>query len=276
MPLISIPEITVYRPLPVKVVPRPEVEGAKPWMTNGELQLLKAGHDRRRMRRRAVLVLGLGAVALLGLLVGAQVVFFAKPTEAALSGQMVQVAQQALDTYSTPSVPLALSSTSVVLEQKLDRSRQRYQFTVSLRLLQPLYVPAHSNGTLEYDQLRIALKNARARPRDENPQDMGGFPADLPQLVQRSHFAGEKTRITTTLEARRSGWSWKFSPLSRSPFVCRRPLQGSILHSFGQVAIYDELRPDPALGARLDEIRSFLRRRAGVADNAAPARREPR
>lgn len=166
--------------------------------------------------------------------------------------------------FSKPTVPLAASSAIVFLEQKTGFSRQHYRVTVSLRLLQPLYVPAHSNGTLEYEQLRLGLATARAGPPPASRPDLGSFPPELPQLVRRSHFAGEKTRITTTVEARRSGWRWKFAAPDRFALVCRRPFQGGILRSFGNVAVYDELRPDPALNARLDEVRSYLRRRAGA------------
>lgn len=268
MALISIPEITVYKRIEVKVLPRPEVEGAKPWMTSGELMLLKSEHDRRRIRHRSLLVLGLGIVGYFVVLELSLAMFAATPTDAALAAQVSQVAQQALATFSTPTVPLAVSGTAAVLEQKISRSRQLYQFTVSLRLLQPLYLPAHSNGTLEYEQLRLGLANAKSRSKSAGQSDPGIFPVDLPQLVQRSHFAGEKTRITTTLEARRTGWWWRFAPLSGSKLVCRRPLQGTILSTFPHALVYDEVRPDPALRARLNEVRAFLRQRAQVAHPA--------
>ncbi len=264
MALISIPEVTVYKRIEVKVLPRPDVPGAKPWMTSGELLLLKAQHDRRRVVNRTILVLGLVILGCLGLLELSQSVLAAAPAKAALAEQVARVAQQALETFSTPTVPLAISSASTVLEQKVSRSHQHYHVTVVLRLLQPLYLPAHSNGTLEYEQLRIGLANARSRPQSDGLPGMGGIPAELPPLVQRSHFAGETTRITTTLEAIRSGWRWKFSPVNRSTLVCRRQLQGSILSAFPNALVYDEIRPDPALRARLDEIRAFLSREAGA------------
>jgi hypothetical protein len=268
MPLISVPEITVYKRIQVKVVPRPDVAGAKPWMTNHDLMLLKAAHDRRRFLRLAP-ALVLGIVGLFGLTEVARDVLAGAPSKTALAAQADRVARQALAEFSSPLMALAISSTSATLKLKSNRSQQQYQVTVWLRLLQPLYVPAHSNGTLEYEQLRLGLETAKAQTSPEDWRDKLNFPADLPQLVQRSHFAGEKLRITATLEATRSGWHWRFPSSIRYPLVCQSPFKGGILSTYPNVAIYDELRPNPALRAHVDEVRLFLRRRAG-AERAVP------
>jgi|GEM_PF-4342838 len=268
MPLLSVPEITVYKRIEVKVVPRPDVAGAKPWMTTHDLMLLKAAHDRRRFLRLAI-ALVVGIVGLLGLVEVSRDVFAGVPTKATLAAQADHVARLALAEFSSPTMPLAISSASATLKLKIDRSRQQYRVTVWLRLLQPLYLPAHSNGTLEYEQLRLGLETTKAQTSPEDWRDKLNFPTDLPQLVQRSHFAGEKIQITATLEATRSGWRWRFPAVSRYPLVCPSPFKGSVLSTYPNVVIYDELRPDPVLRAHVDEVRLFLRRRAG-AERAVP------
>ena len=243
------------------IPPSPGTSGVSPWLHLSSLQRLQATRQRRARRVRWAKLLVVGGVGLWLVQALAPSILARAPKSAELNAEADRVARLALIEESNPFAPLVVAAKEVTVEHELNGDERLYRISVRLKLPRALYVPAFSNGTRGYDGLRLALEDARYEVSMSGGHDfegLGPIPEPLPrQLVQRSHFAGEEITVTSSVIAKRSGFQWRFS----SPFpsvlrtdrklIGRADLDDSML-------VFDEIRPDPALVKRLEDVREFL------------------
>ncbi|HUR60566.1 MAG TPA: hypothetical protein VM029_22790 [Opitutaceae bacterium] len=240
---------------------------------------------RRRLRNQWAKITGavVGGLVALHLLV-TQVVNRA-PSDAMLQAYGQGIAGTVVPYYSSVLQPLQVERTVVALNEAVDSRHLRYATEITLRLREPLYKPAFSNGTAAYRQLQESLQSARADELKFKLFEGKTAPeaAELPPLLQVSHPAGQPVVVRVPFEAHRFGWAWRLGP----PLLDRRSasqrLEGEALTRFAGApyllfedrATLGEIRRRSALArAYIVAVRAELQKRsqaAPVADASAKA-----
>ncbi len=136
------------------------------------------------------------------------------PADHQLEARAQAVATGVLPFYSTASVPLHVDGATVELQDRVDGTHLRFLVRVTLRLRQPLFAPANSNGTAAYRTAQHSLESARLLEKKLAGQPVTlPLPPEMPPLLQLVHRAGEPVVVTVPLDAERFGWSWRFRPV---------------------------------------------------------------
>lgn len=154
------------------------------------------------------------ALAVLGFEL-AQRLFNRLPSDARLAGAGAALGAQFLVTYSTEAHPLVFAQSEPQLRGEPGSARATYEFTITLRLREPLYAPADSNGAQAYLALQRSVADAHAR--FVAARLFGTFPAlatpvELPLLLAVTHRAGERLTIAVPVAATRRLFGWKLEP----------------------------------------------------------------
>jgi hypothetical protein len=193
-----------YAPLPVTNAP---------FVSAKEREL--ESRERRRSRRIWLAKRLAVAAGVLGVLLAiSSLALFRFPADEALTEAAAKAAQIALARYSSSERPLQIDTAVAVLGDTFDFRHLRYFAEVTLRLREPLYGPAATNGTVAYRQLQQSLSRARQQDLDFGlfPLNEGPKPPDLPRLIQMLHRAGEPLVVRLPFEAKKFGWSWRLDP----------------------------------------------------------------
>jgi hypothetical protein len=111
----------------------------------------------------------------------------------------------------------------------------RYVAEVTLRLRQPLYAPANTNGTDAYRRLQESLQTAQADELKFQLFAAGSGPKapELPLLLQLSHRAGEAFVVRVPFDATRTGWTWRIDPPQLGLRSIDTPFTGYALARYG-------------------------------------------
>jgi hypothetical protein len=181
----------------------------------------EAESQERRRARRTWLAKRLAAVAgVIGVMLAiSSLALFRYPTDEALADAAAKAAQIALARYSSSERPLQIDTAVAALSDTFGIRHLRYFAEVTLRLREPLYGPAATNGTITYRQLQQSLSHARQQDLDFGlfPPDDGPKPPELPRLIQMLHRAGEPLVVRLPFEAKKFGWSWHLDPPQLPP-----------------------------------------------------------
>ncbi|MDO8543090.1 MAG: hypothetical protein Q7S40_21870 [Opitutaceae bacterium] len=189
---------------------------------------------RSQARRRW---LGRGVVALVALVVvhfATTRFFYRAPTAAALQAYAAVLGRTVLPLHSGTLQPLRLGGVTMAMTDRVSSSRIRYAAEVTLRLEQPLYVPAITNGTALYRQMQQSAQAARdldLKLKLFEGKDGPGFP-ELPLLIQISHRAGEKLVVRVPFEAHRFGWHWRIEPAQLALRSSDRTFDGATIERY--------------------------------------------
>lgn len=187
-----------------------------------------------RLARLAVI----GALGAVLLHVAVTQVFHRAPTRVAVQTHADQLKADLLPLYSNPRQPLQIDNVAVAAPERLEGDRLRYVAHVTLRLRQPMYVPASSNGTVAYRQLQVSLQAARDQELRYNlfsDADAPDVPT-LPVLLQSSHRAGETVIVKVPFIARRFGWSWKLEAPQTALRQASRSFDGDSIEFYSSAA----------------------------------------
>lgn len=208
-----------------------------PFITAAQLE-----QGRRELRRRALMRLAwfgtAGLVALIGLHFGVTRWMFRAPSVGALEEYAQELAVAVLPLYSSAQQPLQPAGVTTRLVDRVDRNRLRYVAEVTLRLRQPLYGPAVSNGTVLYRQLQQSLQVARATDLRHKlfPIGTGPEPPELPLLIQMTHREGEAIVVRAPFEAKRFGWAWRIEPPQLDRRYADRTFEGTGIERYSKVS----------------------------------------
>lgn len=181
--------------------------------------------EKRRSRRRVAKFVAMAAAIVVVAHVAVTQVFHRVPTAEAVQNHAAQLPARLLPLYSTARQPLQLGTVTVSAPEVINGNELRYVAHVTLRLRQPLYLPAASNGTIAYRQVQVSLQAARDQELRYNLFSAANAPAvpSMPLLLQTSHRAGEPIVVKVAFTARRFGWEWKLG----DPQLDRRSASGS-------------------------------------------------
>jgi hypothetical protein len=159
---------------------------------------------------------------------------FREPDEEALADEAAHTAQILLPLYSSSQQPLQIDRAVAVLSDTFSSIHLRYFAEVTLRLRQPLYGPAQSNGTVTYRMLQTSLQSAEERARKAGifPQGEGAAPPELPRLIQLLHREGEPILVRVPFEARKFGWKWRLQPPQLAKRTATASFDGAPLDFF--------------------------------------------
>lgn len=196
-------------------------------------ELKEAAERARRSDVRRAMVKAAGGV-LLGLIVLHVLltrVIWRVPDPESLSRHVTQAMEAVLPLVSTERQPLRLGQVRAVLAEQADAHHLRYIAEITLRLSQPLYVPAHTNGTSQYRLHQESLQSARA---DELrlrlfPEGEGPPVPEMPLLIQVSHREEEPVVVRVPFTAERTAWTWRLQPPRLDLRSVDRTLAGEIL-----------------------------------------------
>ena len=213
-----------YAPLPL---------GTTPFMSAKEKHA-EAAERRRRRRRTSWRFAGavLGAIGVLHLLVTH--FLFQEPSAEALEAEAAKIAQAVVLLQSSSERPLEIAQAVTVQRDRVSPERLRYDAVVTLRLRQPLYGPALTNGTVSYRRLQEALPQAREQHLKFNLFGAGERlqAPELPRLLQVMHRAGEPMVVRVPFNATRFGWRWRISPAQLSDRTVDRQFSGALIERF--------------------------------------------
>lgn len=190
-------------------------------------------HARVRWARR-------GAIAVLTIVAlhfAVTRLFYRAPSDGALDAYAKALARTVLPLHSTPQQPLVIAGAVVTLTDHASANRIRYAAEVNLRLAQPLYVPAVSNGTINYRQMQQSLHIAREKELRFKlfaGKQAPGAP-EMPLLIQVAHRAGESVTVRVPFEARRFGWHWRLEPAQLALRTVNRSFDGTTIERYAHV-----------------------------------------
>ena len=103
---------------------------------------------------------------------------------------------------------------------------------MTLRLREPLYGPADSNGAQAYLDLQRAVADAHAhvvRERLFVSHPELGTPAAMPALIATTHRAGERLVVEVPVAAARGLWGWNLDEQERARRVALPTFAGEVL-----------------------------------------------
>ena len=243
------------------VVPRRPLPGstAAPFIT--AMQKEAVARELKRLARIRYARLAAAAVAVLVLLHVTVTRFVCQaPAENAIEAHVRGLPQAVLPFFSTPNQPLQAESVKITQADRIDAEHFRYVASVTLRLRQPLYVPAVSNGTAAYRRLQQALETARdqeLRFQLFNATEAPETP-ELPLLLQQSHRAGETIVVRVPFVARRFGWQWRLEAPQLALQNANRAFEGDSIERYAA-------RPHLIFGA--PDTLADIRQRVKLANN---------
>lgn len=162
----------------------------------------------------------------------AQQVLNGAPSETALEELGARAGNEFLRRYSTAAQPLRYDSSRALLREGLSRGAGRYQFEVTLRLREPLFALADSNGAQAYRDLQRSVFDAQARfvqARLYTAHPELAEPPVLPPLLARTHREGERLTVSLPVEATREVFGWRLKPVWEKARVITPPFQGTVL-----------------------------------------------
>jgi hypothetical protein len=154
------------------------------------------------------------------------------PSEAALEELGARAGAEFLRRYSTDAQPLRFDSSRALLREGLLGGKGRYQFEVTLRLREPLFGLADSNGAQAYRDLQRSVFDAQARfvqARLYAAHPELAEPPVLPPLLARLHRDGERLIVALPVEATRELIGWQLKPVWEKARVLTPPFQGTVL-----------------------------------------------
>ncbi|MEX2044658.1 MAG: hypothetical protein WD941_04840, partial [Opitutus sp.] len=209
---------------------------AAPFITAMQLE-----QGRRELRRQALMRLTWIGCAVLAALIalhfGVTRWLIRAPSLEALENYAEGLAVAVLPLYSSAQQSLQSAGATTRQAERIDPNRLRYVGEVTLRLRQPLYGPAASNGTILYRQLQQSLQVARARDLKHKLFPIGTGPEvpELPLLIQMTHRAGEIMVVRVPFEAKRFGWTWRIEPPQLERRMVDRTFEGSGVDRYARV-----------------------------------------
>lgn len=204
---------------------------ATPFITVMQKQAVAREVRRRARWRFARFGLALVAVAL-GLHIAVTRFFHRAPAAEALDDYGLVLATDVLPLYSSLHQPLQIDRATIEFSEKVGAQHLRYVAEVTLRLRQPLYVPANTNGTEAYRRLQQSLQTARSEElkfKLFSAVDAPPEAPELPLLLQMSHRAGEAFVVRVPFEAKRAGWRWRIEPPLLALRSVATPFNGAAL-----------------------------------------------
>lgn len=183
---------------------------AAPFITVKQKEAVARELSRRRVRRLSRYAL-VAVATLLAVHVAITQFFRRVPTPEALHDYGLVLATEILPLYSNVQQPLLIDRTVILPGVRVGAEHMRYVAEVTLRLRQPLYAPANSNGTDAYRRLQESLQTAQADELKFRLFAAGSSPQapELPLLLQMSHRAGEAFVVRVPFDATRTGWTWR-------------------------------------------------------------------
>lgn len=191
---------------------------------------------RRQARVRWLIRGAIAAAVLIGLHFAITRFFYRAPSESALQDYADALTHAVVPLHSTSLQPLVPAGTVVTMTDHVSTNRIRYAAEVSLRLSQPLYIPAASNGTAAYRQMQQSLQYARERDlkfKIFEGKD-GPAPPEMPLLIQVAHRAGERLTVRVPFEAKRFGWHWRIEPALLALRSTDRSFDGATIERFAR------------------------------------------
>lgn len=233
----------------------------------------------RELKRRAMIrfarVLAIAAVVAVLLHVTVTRFVCATPSETALQTHVRRLPDAVLPLFSSARQPMQADSVVITQADQIDAKNFRYVASVTLRLRKPLYIPAVTNGTVQYRRLQQALLAARDQELRFNLFNATDAPEapTLPLLLQQSHRAGEAIVVRVPFTARRFGWSWRIDAAQLALHVANRVLEGDSLERyaglphliFGSPATLADVRQRVKLGNNyLVAVARTVQRQAGA------------
>lgn len=188
--------------------------------TSEQLARAQAETEARRWRDPLHVLRALGALVLaLGLLAlgyeFAQRTLNGAPSEAAIAAAGAEIGAQLLRQPAAQAVPLAYGGVAAKLRAPPDAARRDYEFSVTLRLREPLYAPADSNGAQAYLDLQRSVTDAHAQfvaARLHAAHPELATPVALPPLLAIAHRAGERHVVRVPVTATRGWFGWELKP----------------------------------------------------------------
>jgi hypothetical protein len=238
------PQRSIYDEL-TAAVPAVEPESAHPTTAfvsahQREEMALAARRTRRRNLLRVVLPLLAGVVALHFLII---YTVLRAPSAGKLAALAERTAADVLRLYSNPEQPFELSESHAQVQAHLDAATVRSVVTVTLRLREPLYEPADSNGTEVYRSYAAAIAHLEAESARRGLASDGAahVPPVLPKILRRTHGAGETLVVSAPALAHRFGWSWNLGTAELEQRRTDRTFAGKILalQGHGPVLLLD-------------------------------------
>jgi hypothetical protein len=206
-----------------------------PFITAEQRQAV-ARELRRQTRVRVVKRVLAAFIGLVALHLTFTQIIFQKPSPEALAAHVQALPEAVVSYYSSLRQPLQADGVSIVQADKIGIGQMRYVASVTLRLRQPLYVPAVTNGTLQYRRVQESLQRALDQELRYNlfqSSDAPEFPS-LPMLLQRSHKPGETIVVRVPFIARRYGWKWRLAAPQVPLRIADRALQGDSLAVYAE------------------------------------------
>ena len=241
-----------YAPLPVTTAPFVSLK-----------ESAAEAQKRRRLRRRWLIKHGAGLLVGIGVLYAvAATLLFRAPSDEALAAEAAHTAQLLLPLYSSSAQPLEIASAIPVLSETFNSGYFRYHAEVTLRLRQPLYGPAQTNGTEGYLMLQLSLQGAHERALNAGLFSLndGPKPPDLPRLIQLVHAAGEPLVVRVPFEAKKFGWEWRIQPPQLAKRTENGHFDGVPLSHYGDAPylIFGIPETMPDIRARTDAARTYI------------------
>lgn len=169
---------------------------------------------RRRQKLRIVALAALAGSVLMAAHVSVTRFVFREPAASALQAHAHIVAKTVLPIYSSDVQPLGVAGFTTVLRDRANSGELRFFAEITLRLREPLYTPANTNGTVAYRQLQTSLHLARTQDIKHRLFDLGEGPTppELPPLVEVAHRPGDVMVVRVPFSAKRVGWTWRLLP----------------------------------------------------------------
>lgn len=213
-----------YAPLPITSAP----------FVSAQQKEADAQEGRRLARIRfakwgANVVVALGVVYLL-----AAILLFRQPADEAIAAEVAKTAQTVLLLNASRDRPLKIDHAVAILREPVDARYRRYYAEVTLRLREPLYGPAVTNGTVRYRMLQESVQLARSTELklDLFPDNDGPALPDMPRLIQVLHRGGEAMVVRVPFEAKKFGWKWRIEAPQLGRREGERELDGVPLSHF--------------------------------------------
>ena len=241
-----------YAPLPMSTAP----------FMSAKQKEVDAGERRRRLRERLV-KLGAGLLVAVGVLYAvASTLLFRFPSDEALAAAAARTAQEVILLHTSDERPLEIDRAIPVLRESIAPNELRYYAEVTLRLRQPLYGPALTNGTVSYRMLQDSLQRAREQELKFKffPPGAGPQPPELPQLLQLLHRAGDPLVVRVPFEAEKFGWRWRLKPAQLALRIVSGRFEGATLDHFADAPylIFGVPETMGDIRARMQSAREFI------------------
>lgn len=223
---------------------------------------LNAQQRRRARGRRWLIGSGIAVVGLVALHLVITRVVLRTPRPEALASHAEAIGRAVLPLYSATAQPLRADASVVVFRDRVRDGHLRYSAEVTLRLTQPLYAPATTNGTAAYRQLQAALHASQAQSAELDLFAPGEIdePPELPLMLQIVQRAGDRMVVRVPFEATRVGWAWRLSPPALALRSAVPTFNGVALDRYAGAAYLIFGRPDTLaiIRARTKAAREYV------------------